>query len=229
MLVLIQARMSSARLPGKVLRPLAGRPMLAWLVERLKRARRADALIVATSREAEDDPIQTFCAQAGIGCYRGPLDDVAERLAAAAESIGAEAFVRICADSPLMSPDIVDDLIGLYAATDVDMATNSQMRTFPKGLSVEVVRVDALRRAQEMMESGEAEHVTPVFYRCSSDFRIVNLTSGGDWGAIQMSVDTAEDFALTERMLESSNGLANQHSLLELVLLRERCLACVPS
>jgi spore coat polysaccharide biosynthesis protein SpsF len=225
MLIIIQARMSSSRLPGKVLRPLAGRPMLAWLIKRVEQARAASGLIVATSRQADDDPVDAFCSQVGLRCFRGPLDDVAERLAAAAEETGAAAFVRICADSPLMSPEIIDDLAALYGATGVDLATNVQTRTFPKGLSVEVVRVAALRRAKKMMLRGEAEHVTPVFYRRPSEFRIVNLTSGGDWGAIQMSVDTAEDLAVAERMLERSDGLAGSPSVRELVALRERCVA----
>jgi len=199
--------------------------MLAWLIERLARARKVDTLTVATSHEADDDPINVFCRRSGVRCFRGPLDDVAGRLVAAAESVGADAFVRICADSPLMSPDVVDDLVALYGAVDVDLATNVQTRTFPKGLSVEVVRVAALRRARGMMEAGEAEHVTPVFYRRPGDFRVAGLTSGGDWGAVQMSVDTAEDLALAERMLVSSSGLANVHSVRELVALRERCLA----
>jgi spore coat polysaccharide biosynthesis protein SpsF (cytidylyltransferase family) len=225
MLILIQARMSSGRLPGKVLRPLAGRPMLAWLIERLGHARSVDVPVVATSQKPDDDPIDAFCTRAGVRCFRGPLDDVAERLASAAESAGAEAFVRVSGDSPLMSPQIVDDLVALYGATEVDLATNVQTRTFPKGLSVEVIRVAALRRAQKAMHAGEAEHVTSAFYRRPSDFRIVNLTSGGDWGAIQMSVDTAEDLVLAERMLASSNGLTGVHSVRELVALRARCAA----
>lgn len=224
MLVIIQARMSSKRLPGKVLRPLAGRPMLAWLIERVNQARLADGLMVATSREADDDAIHSFCVRSGIACYRGPLHDVAERMAAAADSVGARAFVRISGDSPLMSPEVVDAVIDMYRSSDIDLATNVLVRTFPKGFSVEAIRVAALRRSQTMMEPGEAEHVTSVFYRRPTDFRIVNISSGGDWGALQMSVDTMADFVLAERMVERSNGLASVRSLRELLALRESCL-----
>ena len=173
MLVLIQARFSSARLPGKVLRPLAGRPMLALLLERLRLAKRAGEIIVATSTAPMTMRSRRFCDGIGVKCFRGPLDDMAERLVQAAEGAGAEAFVRINGDSPLMSPAVVDAVIELYETQDVDLATNVQTRSFPKGQSVEVIRVEALRRAQTMMQAGEAEHVTPAFYRRAADFRIV--------------------------------------------------------
>lgn len=223
-LVIIQARLSSVRLPGKVLRPLAGRPMLAQLVDRLKMAKRVGAIIVATSTETDDDAIARFCADMGVRCFRGPVADVAERLTEAAEDAGAEAFVRINGDSPLMCPAIVDAVIELYEAQDVDLATNVQTRTFPRGLSVEVIRVAALRRVQKVMRPGEAEHVTPAFYRCASNFRIVNLASGHDWGAIQMSVDTLEDFALTEKMFREMGASVGVLAVEDLIALRKRCM-----
>jgi len=225
MLAIIQARLSSKRLPGKVLRPLAGRPMLAHLLDRLAQARALSSVVVATSDRADDDPIAELCARGGVRCYRGQLDDVAERLAGAAEWMGAEAFVRICGDSPLTDPALVDAVVELYQGADIDLATNVQVRTFPKGLSVEAVRVAALRRAQRLMEPGEAEHVTQVFYRRPQDFRIANLTSGHDWGGVQMSIDTAEDFALAERMLAAIARSPARYGLGELLALRERCLA----
>jgi spore coat polysaccharide biosynthesis protein SpsF len=226
-LVLIQARFSSARLPGKVLRPLAGRPMLARLLDRLKQAKRVNQITVATSTAAEDDPISQFCAAERVQCFRGPLDDVAERLAQAAEGAGADAFVRINGDSPLISPAIVDAVIELYGTQDVELATNVQARTFPKGQSVEVVRVEALRRAQKMMQAGEAEHVTPVFYRRTSDFRIVNMASGHDWGAIQTSIDTPDDLALADKMFRDMGSSTAVLALEDLIALRARCMANV--
>lgn len=227
MLVIIQARYSSARLPGKVLRPLAGRPMLARLLDRLEIAKRVDDIIVATSTATDDDSIARFCADSGVQCFRGPLDDVAERLAQAAEGAEAEAFVRINGDSPLMSPAIVDAVIELYETQDVDLATNVQTRSFPKGQSAEVIRVEALRRAQKMMQAEEAEHVTPAFYRRASDFRIINLESGHDWGAIPMSVDAPDDFALTDKMFREMGSSTAVLAVEDLIALRERCRANV--
>jgi spore coat polysaccharide biosynthesis protein SpsF len=226
-LIIIQARFSSVRFPGKVLRPLAGRPMLALLLDRLRLAKRAGGVIVATSTAVEDDSIARFCADTGVQCFRGPLDDVAERLAQAAEGLGAEAFVRINGDSPLISPAVVDAVIELYESQDVDLATNVQTRSFPKGQSVEVIRVEALRRAQKVMQAGEAEHVTPAFYRRAADFRIVNLASGHDWATIQMSVDTPEDFALAEKMVNAMGAPTAVLAIDDLVALRARCMSRV--
>jgi spore coat polysaccharide biosynthesis protein SpsF len=228
MLAIVQARMSSRRLPGKVLRPLAGRPVLAWLLDRLRTAERVDRIIVATSDGADDDAICAFCSDAGIECFRGCLDDVAERLAAAAEWAGEPAFVRICGDSPLMASDVVDEIIALFEIARVDLATNVQIRTFPKGMSVEAVSVSALRRAQPMMQPGEAEHVTPVFYRRPQDFRVVNLTSGGNFANVQMSVDTEADFLLAERTISALRECAGRLGLPDLIALHERCRAGAP-
>ena len=227
MLAIIQSRFSSARLPGKALRPLAGRPMLARLLDRLKVAKRVDEIMVATSTATDDDSIAQFCADIRVQCFRGPLDDVAERLAQATESVRSRAFVRINGDSPLISPAVVDAVIELYETQDVDLATNVQTRSFPRGQSAEVIRAEALRRARKMMQAGEAEHVTPAFYRRASDFRIANLTSGHDWGAIQMSVDTPDDFALTGKMFRAMGSSTAVLAVEDLIALRERCLANV--
>jgi len=201
--------------------------MLARLVDRLKMAKRVDKIAVATSTAPDDDATAELCATIGVGCFRGPLEDVAERLAQAAENSGAGAFARINGDSPLMCPDIVDAVIALYEERELDLATNVQTRTFPKGLSVEAIRVDALRRAQKVMGADEAEHVTQAFYRRASDFRIANLSSGHDWGSIQMSVDTPEDFALAETMFREMDSSANILTASGLVALRERCMGRV--
>jgi spore coat polysaccharide biosynthesis protein SpsF len=202
--------------------------MLEWILRRLKQAQRVDRIIVATSDNAGDDAIVRYCIDAKVSYFRGSVENVAERLCAAAEWFGVEEFVRISGDSPLIVPKIVDDVIALYRGSEVDVVTNVQRRTFPKGLSVEAIRVSALRRAQTMMQPGEAEHVTPVFYRRPQDFRIVNLTSGHEWGAIQLAVDTIDDFALVERIIAAMSRSTGALELEELVILRERCLAGAP-
>lgn len=217
--------MSSSRLPGKVMRRLDGEPMLGALINRLAQARSISSIVIATSDGMDDDAITDFCRTTRTACFRGPLDNVAMRLADAAQDAGATAFARVSGDSPFMDPDLVDAVVALFERQEVDLATNVQVRTFPKGQSVEVVRVDALRRAQGMMAPGEAEHVTPVFYRRPHDFRIANLTSGHDWGAIQMSVDTPEDLMLAERMTAAVRREPGRYDVARLVALRARCLA----
>jgi spore coat polysaccharide biosynthesis protein SpsF (cytidylyltransferase family) len=228
MLAFIQARSSSNRLPGKVLRPIAGRPMLGWVIERVRSARLVTDVRVATSVERSDDVVAAHCQQQGVGCFRGSLNDVAGRLMAAAEQAKVSAFVRVSGDSPLMVPGLVDDVIALFQSAGPDLATNVRVRTFPKGLSVEVIALDALRRAHALMRPGEEEHVTGPFYRCPEQFRIADLTSGHDWGAVQLSVDTEEDFVLIERILQNQPSAPWRASVADLIDLRQRCLAREP-
>jgi spore coat polysaccharide biosynthesis protein SpsF (cytidylyltransferase family) len=207
------------------MRPLGGEPLLGALIGRLAQAGSISSVVVATSDQEGDDAIAGFCARTRTACFRGPLNDVAARLVDAAQNAGATTFVRLSGDSPFMDPDLVDAVVRLFERQDVDLATNVQARTFPKGQSVEVVRLEALRRAQAMMVPGEAEHVTPAFYRRPQDFRIANLASGHDWGDIQMSIDTPQDWALAERMMAAMRREPDRYDVARLVTLRERCLA----
>ena len=205
--ILIQARMSSARLPGKVLAPMHGRPMLAWLVESLSRC--GLPLALATSIEPSDDPLASFCAESSLPCIRGPLDDVAARFALAVEQLGCDAFVRISADSPLLDPRLVDRAVALFRETKPDLVTNVFPRSYPKGQSVEVLSAMAFGRACGLMSThSHREHITSLFYERSDEFRLENFSSGEDWGKLQTSVDTPEDFALAERLLA---GLDRPH------------------
>jgi spore coat polysaccharide biosynthesis protein SpsF (cytidylyltransferase family) len=172
-----------------------------------------------------DDAIESYCTSINIDCFRGSLKNVAERLRDAADWCNASEFMRVSGDSPLILASVADDVIKLYQENNVDLATNVQRRTFPKGFSIEVVRVNALRRAQPMMFDGEAEHVTSVFYRRPEDFRIINLSSGSDWGSIQMSVDTQADFMLIERMIAAANDYLDRLDIPALIALREHCIA----
>lgn len=166
--------------------------MLAWLVERLAACQTVSGTVIATSDHPGDDAIEAFAGQHGLLCFRGPLTDVAGRLLAAAQARGAEAFVRISGDSPLIDPTLVDRAVGLFATSDCDLASNVVRRTFPKGQSVEVVRTAALARAiTQFDDPADREHVTPWFYRNADKHRIVGFESGRDAGAVDLSVDTA--------------------------------------
>lgn len=194
--------MTSKRLPGKVLRPLGGKPMLAWTIARLREARKLTHVILATSDHPSDDPLAQFCASEGVDCFRGPLDDVAGRFAAVLRVSEAQAFVRICGDSPLVDPAVVDRAINLYQDCECDVATNTQFRSFPKGQSVEVVSGSTFLDAYRAMHDPEdLEHVTRYFYRNPDRYRIVNFESGERAGEAQLSVDTEDDFASIEQVL----------------------------
>lgn len=199
----VTARMTSSRLPGKPLRPLAGKPALGYLLERLEHAPSLAGVVVATSTEPTDDAIAGFCARRGVAVYRGPLDDVATRFLGAADANGFDPAVRVTGDSVLHDPAIVERGVELYD-DDVDLVTNTHPRSFPIGQSVEVIRPDALRTAvSEMTDAADREHVARFLYRHPSRFCIRNFTADEDRSVESVALDTAADFALLERVVRA--------------------------
>lgn len=201
-MAILQARMSSTRLPGKVLKPLAGKPMLQRQLERIGRARLVDTIVVATSAEASDEPIAALCAGLGVACYRGPLADVLGRFIGAAEAFGPpKHIVRLTGDCPLTDPLIVDAAIALHLANGVDYTSNGVQRTYPDGLDVEVITYAALARvAREATDPFEREHVTPRLYRRTDLFSQQALVYPVDLAELRWTVDTAKDFDFAERV-----------------------------
>ena len=191
--------MSSTRLPGKVL------TLLPFVVERLQHATRLDGIVVATSTEEADDPVATLAADLGAGVHRGPLDDVAGRVLAAAKASGLDAFVRVSADSPLLDQALVDEAVELFDV-DVDLVTNVAPRSFPHGMSVEVVSVAALAGAHPRMTPEDREHVTPILYR--GGFRIRSFTHEPDLSDVQLAVDTPDDL---ERLCGFVEAMTRPH------------------
>ncbi|MEP4378231.1 MAG: NTP transferase domain-containing protein [Alphaproteobacteria bacterium] len=219
--VVVQARMSSARLPGKVLRPAHGKPLLGYLLERLARLAPDIRTVVATSGNADDDPVAAFCHTQSVTCVRGPLDDVASRFIKALDETGADAFVRVSGDSPLLDTTLVTEARALYAKTTADLVTNVKHRTYPKGMSVELLDAGAFRRARTLMTSAEdIEHVTPLFYRTAEDWRIAEFTSGRALGDINLSVDTEDDFRAFETLVARMDAPHWSYGLDEILKLR---------
>lgn len=220
----IQARMSSQRLPGKILRTVRDKPMLAYLVDRLRSCRELDGIILATSDNASDDPVADFASTEFLSCFRGPLDDVAARLLGAADEAGAQALVRISGDSPLIDGGLVDRLVLVFRESDCpDLVTNVAKRTFPKGQSVEIISVEALRaRISNGMTTSEKEHVTECFYNHSDGARIINIEHTEPLGDMQLSVDTAEDMSRFEALLELLGEPTWRHGLAEIVAAQRR-------
>ena len=166
MLAIIQARMSSRRLPGKVLKPLAGVPMIQRVADRVAAAPGIAKVVLATSRDASDDAVADYCAKAGITCHRGPLDDVSARFIQAAHAEGAPAFVRITGDSPLMDPALVGQAVTLYEEGDWDLVSNVLVRSFPIGQSVEVLRLSTFEAVQARI-SDPAHRALPALARAA--------------------------------------------------------------
>jgi spore coat polysaccharide biosynthesis protein SpsF len=194
--IILQARMSSSRLSGKMMRLIGGRPLMDRVVERCRLSAEASSVIVATSSDASDDALAGRCGAIGAECFRGDLADVAARVAGVIAAKKAEAFVRICGDSPFIDPELIDRAIRAFRSMKPDLVTNTFPRSFPKGESVEVIRAAAFLSATERMtEPDEREHVTAVFYRRPGDYRIHNFSHSENLSAENLCVDTPEDLA----------------------------------
>jgi spore coat polysaccharide biosynthesis protein SpsF len=204
-LAILQARTSSSRLPGKVLKPLLGAPMILRQIERLRRAKRLDALVVATSDHASDAALAAVCSQAGVKVHRGPLDDVLARfMGAAAPFKETEWIVRLTGDCPLADPAIVDQVVAAALDSQADYASNALEPTYPDGLDVEVVRRTALEAiAAEPRSPAEREHVTLALYRSPGRFKILPIKDAVDRSHLRWTVDEPRDFALVETIYEA--------------------------
>ncbi len=200
---IVQARMSSQRFPGKVLHNVAGKPMLKYLLERLKQCDSLDDIIVATSCEESDNPVEIFCKECNVQYFRGPLYDVAGRFKKVLELYPSDAFVRVNGDSPLLDHRLIDKCAGIFAGLDFDMVTNALVRSFPPGQSVEIVRSDLFMDVYgKMHEEEDMEHVTRYFYKNRHDFKIYNFESGIDCRGVSMVVDTPDDMNKFTRIIE---------------------------
>ncbi len=197
----IQARMGSNRLPGKVLEPLAGRPMLSFMLDRLRDIQ-VDHLVVATSDLGRDDPVEVVAKEAGVEVVRGSESDVLSRFIAALDIYPADNVIRLTADCPLIDAGLVNAVLATHLARGADYTSNVLPRTFPKGLDVEVIRSDVLRVAnREALEHVEREHVTPFIYRRPERFALANHTGSIPLGKEWWTVDTREDLTFVRSVV----------------------------
>jgi len=200
-LAILQARMSSSRLPGKVLEKILGEPMLARQVERLLRAETLGDLIVATSENKEDDAIGALCREIGVRCFRGSLDDVLDRFYQCALKDNPDHVVRLTGDCPLADPDIIDQVVRFHLDGDYDYTSNVLPPTWPDGMDVEVMRFECLADAHgEAALPAEREHVTPFIYNHPERYRIGNFTRENDLSEHRMTVDEPEDLEKVRRI-----------------------------
>ncbi len=191
---IVQARMRSTRLPGKVLQELEGKTMLARVVERVRQAKPIDELIVATTDQAADDVIVEECRQHSIKVSRGDQDDVLDRYYRAAQLAKTEVVVRITADCPLIDPEVTGKTVAAFLESRPDYASNALHRTYPRGLDTEVMSFNALSRAwQEARKPYERAHVTPYIYEHPEKFKILPVTGDTDLSNHRWTVDTTED------------------------------------
>lgn len=201
---IIQARMGSRRLPGKVLASIRGEPMLVWVVERSRLAACVDEVIVATTMSAQDDPIVELCDRQGYPVCRGEESDVLDRYWQAADVFAADIVVRITGDCPFIDPQLIDGAVQVLLKSDppAELVLNRLPweRTYPIGLDVEVCTIGALRTAwQEAQEPHQRQHVMPFLYEHPDRFRIILLNADQDYGGLRWTVDTAEDLEFVRR------------------------------
>jgi spore coat polysaccharide biosynthesis protein SpsF len=209
-LVVVQARMGSSRLPGKVLLPLAGRPLLERMLERVRAATHRFELCVATTTCTEDTPIVELCARLGVDVYRGHPSDLIDRHLGAARELGADVVVKIPSDCPLIDPGVIDRVLGAFSAAEpgsLDFVTNLQPPSWPDGNDVEVMTTQALEIAhREATRLLEREHTTPFIWEHPERFRILNVRweTGLDYSqSHRFTIDYPEDYALISAVYDA--------------------------
>lgn len=197
-IVIMQARMGSTRLPGKVLLDLAGKPMLVRAVERIQRVKNIDDIVIATTSESADDIIISMCCDYGWNFFRGSENDVLDRYYQAAREYHAKTIVRITSDCPLIEPTIVDQVIDEFTShmPNVDYVSNCfPIRTYPRGLDTEVISFSALERCwKEDTNPLFREHVTAYINHNADQFRIFEVNNDTDLSSMRWTVDSPEDF-----------------------------------
>lgn len=213
--IIVQARLSSQRLPGKVLKTLGGRPLLSYLIHRLQNL--SVPWLIATSEDPSDDRLANFCQSQSLPCYRGSLQQVATRVYQAAQSQGWQALVRVCGDSPLLDPNLIQQAIRLYQTGPDALVSNVFPRSFPKGQSVEVLPLHWLGNALNDMSADDQEHVTAYFYRHTERYLIRNFSAPQDHSRQRLVVDTPEDFVCLESAIVRLGDRVDEASYLEVL------------
>lgn len=195
---IIQARMGSTRLPGKVMKRLAGKEVLWHVVNRVRQCADIDQIIVATTTLPRDDRIADYCATHEWRCYRGSESDVLDRYVGAATEMNAEEIIRVTSDCPLIEPNILSDLIRKFRSGNLDyLSTNYPTRTFPVGTDCEIMSISALVKANaQATDRYDREHVTPYFYRNKDVFEVGGLKNRVDQSGIRLTLDTSDDLEL---------------------------------
>lgn len=201
----IEARMGSSRLPGKVMLDVMGRPILYYLIERLKKCKFVDAIVLATTVNKEDDELVEFSRSCGITCYRGDENDVLSRVAGAAKSVKADVIVEITADCPLIDYKIIDQMVNIYLNNEVDYVSNVIVRSYPDGMDVQVFSLETLEKSGRMTDCElDREHVSLHIRNNPGIFSRINVLPTVDeyWPDLGLTLDEKEDFSLIKTVLE---------------------------
>lgn len=224
-LAILQARMSSTRLPGKVMMPLNGIPMIGRQILRIKRASKIDRLVVATSELSSDDLLVDYLNSKGIETFRGNLQNVYSRFVGVTDLYHYQNLIRLTADCPLAMPEIIDEMINVFQNKSIDYLSNSLERSFPNGLDVEIFTRDALLRLGQLnLNPSELEHVTLGFHHRKDIFKVQNFPNSRDYSSERWCVDYPEDFEFIKRIYSYFSGREDRFTFGEVLA----CLAVNP-
>jgi len=219
---IIQARMGSTRLPGKVLKEIVGKPMIWHVINRVKHAKELDDIVVATTSLKEDKQILDLASEIGVENYAGSENDVLDRYYKAAVMSEADVIVRITADCPLADPNVIDKVIRYYRTNDFDYVSTSIKPTFPDGIDVEVFSFPALDKAwSEAKLASEREHVTPYIWKNPNIFKIENYENDFDISYMRWSVDEESDLEFVKKiygLLYMENKLFYMEDVIDLLM-----------
>jgi spore coat polysaccharide biosynthesis protein SpsF len=207
---IVQARMSSTRLPGKVLKKIKGKFILDYVVDRLRMCKNLDKIVLATTTNKKDDKLQQYAIDKKIDYYRGSEEDVLSRYYYAAKEFRADIIVRITSDCPLTDPEVVDKTIKKHIEDKADYTANTIIRTFPRGLDVEVFNYEVLQYGfKNAKKEHQREHVTPYIRENPDKFKIVNIEQDDRLKRpdIRITIDTEEDFILISKIIDSFNNI----------------------
>lgn len=222
---IVQARMTSTRLPGKIMRPVLGKPLLELLVERIKRAQGVDEVVIATTTNADDDQVESLTQRLGIGCFRGSEHDVLDRVLRAAHAFDADLIVEITGDCPLIDFQVIDKLLEVYHANEYDYVANVLKRTYPRGLDTQVFATSVLDEVARLTDDPvDHEHVSLYIYEHPERFELHNVESGlpEEYWDLRLTVDTPDDFELIRRIYEELYPSNSAFTIEDIVKLFQR-------
>lgn len=220
-MAIIQARMNSTRLPGKVLKLIDTRPMLGYMAERVSSASEVDDYVIATSSAVSDDPIEEFCTNNDIPFFRGNLDDVLDRFYQASKIADAKIIIRLTGDCPLVDPNIINKMVRIFKKNSYDYMANTappEGITFPEGMDVEIFSKEALKKAwKEAEKPSEREHVTFYFWKNKNLFSTFRYDLEENYSNYRLTVDYPEDFELVEKIIQHFNNSKLQFNMDEII------------
>lgn len=218
----IEARMTSSRLPGKVLMPAANKPMLEHLINRLKAVPSIDEIVIATTVNDTDNDIVGFADKVGVSCYRGSEDDVMDRVIGAAESINADVIIEITGDCPIIDPDIIEQSIRMYNDNNADYVSNVIIRSYPDGMDTQVFTLESLKKSAAMTNDAlDREHVSLHMRNNPAIFSQVNLVSPPSlhWPELGLTLDEKDDYLLLKKIIEHFSESNPLFSCLDVITL----------